>query len=100
MRDRVYVSAYPLALWFASEWWWLRWEPAPKGQDRATAWRMAHEMLAAGSGYLWPRLTFECDGERVCVTALRSDITASEPIGFIEAFKKWILVGDFESEID
>src|SRR6266567_8707200 len=51
------VSAYPLALWLASSWWRIRWEPPPDIAPRARSlsWRMAHETAAAGQGFLWPR---------------------------------------------
>jgi hypothetical protein len=53
------VSAYPLALWIASSWWRLRWESLPFRTTPDVSWRMAHEMPAAGYGFLWPLVTFE-----------------------------------------
>lgn len=31
IRESVLVSAYPVAMWLASSWWRLIWEPLPKG---------------------------------------------------------------------
>jgi len=38
VRDKVHLSAYRLAEWFAWNWWRLRWEP----QSRAVDWALAH----------------------------------------------------------
>ncbi len=64
IRDEAYLSAYPLALWFATHWWRLRWEPLPEAANAPPrGWRMAHEMVSAGHGYVWPRMVFSSDGE-------------------------------------
>src|SRR5215472_12351740 len=59
--ESVHVSAYPLALWFASSWWRLRWEPSTGRYS--TDWLMSHDVRAAGHGFIWPPLRFESDGE-------------------------------------
>ena len=68
VHDTVGLSAYPLALWFASSWWRLRWEPVPKGAI-STSWKMSHQMPASGYGYIWPPLTFQSDGDSIEVSA-------------------------------
>jgi hypothetical protein len=68
VREEVRLSAYPLALWLASSWWRLRWEPLSISRSiPGQSWRMAHEMSAAGYGYVWPRMLFAFDGECVNV---------------------------------
>ncbi|WP_049297958.1 hypothetical protein, partial [Pseudomonas aeruginosa] len=68
VRDKVLVSAYPLALWLASSWWRLNFEPLPRmGARPPLDWRMAHELGAANHGYVWPRVIFAPDGEIVNV---------------------------------
>ncbi|AXL70959.1 hypothetical protein I5I57_11540 [Pseudomonas aeruginosa] len=70
VRDKVLVSAYPLALWLASSWWRLNFEPLPRmGTKPPLDWRMAHELGAANHGYVWPRVIFAPDGEIVNVWA-------------------------------
>lgn len=70
VRDSVLVSTYPLAMWFASSWWRLNWEPLPNHGTRPSLdWRMAHEMGAANHGFVWPRVLFASDGEVVNVWA-------------------------------
>ncbi|WP_448381789.1 ImmA/IrrE family metallo-endopeptidase [Desulfosoma sp.] len=68
VRDAVLVSAYPLACWFAWYWWRLNYEPLP-GKTPPFSWSMAHELGAAGHGYVWPRVLFASDGEAVQVWA-------------------------------
>jgi hypothetical protein len=70
VRDEVAVSAYPLAMWFASSWWRLNHESLPlPGQQPSHDWRMAHELGAANHGFVWPRVLFASDGEAVNVWA-------------------------------
>lgn len=64
VRDAVLVSVYPLALWLASSWWRLNFEPVLMPHVCASHdWRMAHELGAANHGYIWPQLVFATDGE-------------------------------------
>ena len=71
VHESVLVSAYPLALWLASSWWRLHWEPllAP-GMHITLQWRSAHEMEGAGFGFVWPRVLFASDGEAMQVWAV------------------------------
>ncbi len=71
VHESVLVSAYPLALWLAAHWWRLHWEPllapgTPVGLD----WRKAHEMEAAGYGFVWPHILWASDGEAMHVWAV------------------------------
>jgi len=52
VHNRVRLSVYPLAVWLASSWWRLRWEPAPYSGVASVGWWMAHELAAAGNGSL------------------------------------------------
>lgn len=97
--DRVRVSVYPLALWLAHAWWRLRWEPTRIG-DSPLDWRMSHESAACGYGYLWPRLRFASDGERVEVVCEPSPAVQAEPIRFLESFRAVLTAGEFERSVD
>lgn len=99
VRYDVNLSAYPLALWFAGSWFRLRWEPFPN-ERRSIGWRMAHEMPAAGHGYIWPPLTFVSDGETVRVTCRPTRSAASEPIRYLEQFVECVPASVFERTID
>lgn len=101
------VSAYPLALWLASSWWRIRWEPQPSrirlGSNQAPAnagWRMSHELPAAGYGFIWPQLSFASDGQNILVSCRRSADLSDEPVRYLSEFELSIPAQDFESEID
>src|SRR5579871_2464501 len=84
VREEVFLSAYPLALWFASSWWRLRWEPAPGVEPalRSASWRMAHEMTAVGYGFVWPHVIFASDGESVAIACPPSRSNPIEPLRY------------------
>jgi hypothetical protein len=68
VEHAVPVSAYPLALWFAANWWRLRFEGAAADAHNLS-WRLAHEMPAAGHGFVWPRVRIVSDGDMIGVSA-------------------------------
>lgn len=101
------VSAYPLALWLASSWWRIRWEPlpsrirlAPDGVPADANWRMSHELPAAGYGFIWPQLAFASDGEAVWVSCRRSPALSSEPVRYLSEFEAFVPAREFEQETD
>lgn len=99
-RDFIHASAYPLALWLASSWWRLRWEPSFPFKTPPLSWRMAHEVAASGYGYVWPTLIFSSDGENIytkCLPTYHSDTTT---IRYINNFRTSIPALIFEREID
>ncbi len=98
-RDYIYTSMYPLALWFASSWWRLRWEP-DTGRPATFSWKMAHEMAAAGRGYIWPTLTFTSDGEHIDVHCRASHPTEMGPIRYLNTFFVSISAKSFEHQVD
>lgn len=99
VSDDVRLSAYPLALWLASNWWRLRWEPLPTTVP-SLSWRMSHELAAAGYGYVWPRVLFASDGEAVQVWAAPSAESEPSPVNFLTAAHGVVRAGDFEHSID
>jgi len=73
ITESVLVSAYPLAMWLASSWWRLNWEPLPAhGVHPSVAWRMAHELGAANHGFVWPQIIFVSDCEVMQIWAVPS----------------------------
>ncbi|WP_077034464.1 ImmA/IrrE family metallo-endopeptidase [Pelomonas sp. KK5] len=82
VRENVFVSAYPLAVWFASSWWRLNHEPLPT-QQPGHDWRMSHEVGAANHGFVWPRVVFIPDGESVHVWAGPSG-TAEQSVQYLQ----------------
>src|ERR1700733_5100776 len=107
VQDVARVSAYPLAVWFASSWWRIRWEPLPSrirlAQDEGPAnanWRMSHELPAAGYGFIWPQLIFASDGEAIRVICRQSPILSKEPVHYLSEFEVSVPAREFESGID
>lgn len=93
-RTSIQVSAYPLALWLASNWWRLRWESRPFNID--TDWRLTHVMSAAGSGYVWPPLVIQSDGDGLHLDLRRTASSRVSDLRFIEPFKCYVSGQDFE----
>jgi len=94
-----YLSAYPLAVWFASSWWRLRWEPA-SDKEPSSSWRMAHETAAAGYGFIWPRLSFASEGNSLSVTCRSTENVAAEPLRYLSRFHTSVPAPTFERVID
>lgn len=101
VKDAILVSAYPLALWFAANWWRLRWESSPisNAADREHDWCMSHSLAAAGNGYAWPSLTFTSDGDNIHLD-LQPDSERSGPLRYLERLDTWVTANVFEAGID
>ena len=101
VKDTIAVSAYPLALWFAANWWRLRWEPSPANVDATSFhdWHMSHALAAAGGGYAWPNLTFASDGENV-QCCLKPSLESVGPVRYIERLDAWVPAEEYETGVD
>lgn len=62
--DTIEAPAYPLACWFAENWWRLLYDVNAK---RPT-WEAAHNLIYAADGYLWPPLCCQCDERSMMLT--------------------------------
>ena len=104
IHDDAFLSAYPLALWFASCWWRLRWEPFPISMPKvtpSTEWRMSHEMMAAGHGYLWPRMLFASDGVNVHIWSIaQCSLEDKSQFRYLNSVYSAISAKNFEQTID
>jgi hypothetical protein len=96
IRQRVHLSGYHLAEWFAWNWWRLRWEPRRRSHD----WAMAHRMATIGAGYVWPNITIVSDGERIVLDAEPTAGTASEPLRYVSRNAAVARASEFESAVD
>lgn len=97
LRRGIYVSAYPLALFLAANWWRLRWEPAPLKHD--PQWLMRHSLAAIGEGYAWPDISFASDGEFILVSVRGTEYSSTSPVRYIADFAGWISAQDFERAV-
>lgn len=96
VREKVHLSAYRLAEWFAWNWWRLRWEPRTKAAD----WAMAHRMTTVGGGYVWPNITVFSDGYRAVLLAEPTSLRPEEPIRYITDFAAVVRASELEDAID
>jgi hypothetical protein len=96
LRQKVYLSAYPLAEWFAWNWWRLRWEPRRHTHE----WAMAHHMSNIGRGYLWPDITIFSDGERIALNTAPTRPRQTEPLRYICQLAAIVRAPIFEDAID
>ena len=82
VTDRARLPLYPLAEWFAANWWRLHHE-APRetiGGPPPLDWRLSHDLAAVGGGYVWPRLRFASDDLTIQVSARALRSAAWEPV--------------------
>jgi hypothetical protein len=79
----VLLSAYPLALWMASSWWRLLFEPLPARSKPSVDWRMAHELTASSQGFIWPRVIFASDTTSMQIWATSSDPAEKQSVRYI-----------------
>ncbi len=103
IKEKVLVSAYPLAIWMAGNWWRLMYEPLPPQNFKPTeAWRMAHEMPAAGHGFLWPQIILATDSEKMQIWAKPSRPENTQAIKYLNGLTTpfSIDVADFIKIID
>ncbi len=81
VSDRARLPIYPLAEWFAANWWRLHAEaPYEGGGFPATDWRMSHDLTAIGGGYVWPRMRFAFDDWAVQISARAVQNAPWEPV--------------------
>lgn len=98
MREEIFVSVHPLALFLAENWWRLRWEPAPSSYT--AAWKLRHSLAAVGDGYSWPDLEFASDGEAILAQVRAGSASDTSPIHYVSSLSEWIPASDFEHFID
>lgn len=103
IRDSVLVSAYPLAMWLASSWWRLNFEPLPAhGVAPSIDWRMAHEMGAANHGFVWPKTLFASDCEVMQIWATPSNATPQQSVRYLNGLNTSasIKLTDFQRSVE
>lgn len=90
------APAYDLALWFAENWWRLRWEP----ESRMIGWLMSHVMASIANGVAWPNLSFISDGLHVLLTSKRTHRDPGAPVRYLRSHDVSIHAKDFVAGID
>ena len=102
IRESVFVSAYPLAIWLASSWWRLNWEPLPASGRPSLDWRLAHELGAANHGFVWPQIIFASDTEMMQVWAVPSNVSDYQSIKYLNRLESpaIITLTDFQRGVE
>ena len=90
------VPAARLAEWLIWHWWRLLWEP----ERDSIAWHRAHDMACVGGGWLWPNLSVNSDGCRICVDAKPSVSTEIEPLSHLVDAIGFVTQAEFERSVD
>jgi hypothetical protein len=83
-RDYVRASAVSLALWFADNWWRLRWESLRDARTPSADWRLHHELTSGPGGTMWPPLMIYGTGARVVLSPPFGSAVSTGPLRFIE----------------
>ena len=96
VRQSARLSVYRMALWFASNWWRLRWEPEARTSD----WGMSHRLGAAGGGYVWPDLAFAGEGGWIHLVSKPTRVFPFQPIRYLRDFELFVGAELFEKGID
>ena len=101
VSNHLRACAHHLAIWFAANWWRLRWEPAKPNWSKDTDWRIAHSMASVGGGYVWPNIIFASDGDSLAVVSRpRKTPAAYEPIRYLSPIDARITAAEFENKVD
>lgn len=103
IRKSALLSAYPLAIWLASSWWRLNWEPLPaRGISPSVDWRMAHELGAANHGFVWPRIIFASDGDMMQVWTGPLNNNDNQSLRYLKSLEApaFIPLPDFQREAE
>ena len=88
VREDVLLSAYPLAMWFATNWWRLLYEPRPTIGRVPTDWHISHEMPSANEGYVWPVVVFQSEGPSIALTVPAQAGSKNNSLRYLNTHKK------------
>lgn len=95
-----FVSGYHLAEWFATHWWRLRWEPGGRYVNSSTyTWDLSHRMSSVGEGYIWPNITFNCDGH-LCEVSSSTTEDPHTPIEYLGSDTTHVSANVWEDSVD
>lgn len=89
-REFIHASAYPLALWMAASWWRLRCESTFPTKNPPLSWRMAHEVAAAGYGYVWPSLKLFSDRENIHIINQVTSHSEISTLRYLDGFDETV----------
>lgn len=94
-RDFVHVPLYPLAEWFAVNWWFLKSEVQSPAKQGAPDFLRRHALAANREGYAFPRLEAVPAGARTKLF-WENDSSPWFSVRFIEHGDAWVDSGEFQ----
>jgi hypothetical protein len=100
VRDFVRASAVSLALWFADNWWRLRWEPIPDYRTLTADWRLRHELTSASGGTTWPPLMIYGVGARVVLAPIPVGSNIGGPVQYLPTLVSLLPGHVYEAGVD
>lgn len=99
-RSSIFCAAYPLAEWIATHWWALRSHVRPSAfveprtqRMRATAGDVdldAHEIRAAGDGFIWPDLVIVPEGTHTMLKWTADGYSRPGATRFVSSGQAWL----------
>jgi hypothetical protein len=98
VRPHIFVPSSLVAEWLLANWWRLRWEGARS--KTTSSWRRAHCMAAIGSGYAWPFLTIESDGEFVQLRTVAESAPDAAAVRYLQNATIDLPASEFEAGVD
>ncbi len=83
LRNNLRASAVSLGLWFADNWWRLRWEPIPDYGKAGADWRSCHELTSVSGGTTWPPVMIYGVGERMVISPITMGASKGGPAVYL-----------------
>lgn len=110
-RRSIYVPLYPLAEWFAYNWWFLFWHSRPDALQR-TAWSYKyrrrglpqqwldhHNLRSVGDGFFWPDLTIVPRSEVEILLRWSADAASAPALRFMSQGERLVEEEELRSSI-
>ena len=99
VRDRAFLSVYPLAVWLSWNFYRLAYEPLPQGNIPHLSWACAHDMSNAGDGYVWPPIQIYSDGIRTVLRPRVLEIPSHDPIRYTSSIPVVMPLDEFKMNV-
>lgn len=102
-REYFRASSTAVALWFADNWWRLRWETPADPRYPSVEWRLRHELNSASGGTLWPPVMIYSAGDRIIFAPNIGYRPVSGPQQYIDVFVGTVgtvAANEYEAETD
>ncbi|OBS07882.1 ImmA/IrrE family metallo-endopeptidase [Acidihalobacter prosperus] len=96
VQDDVFVSVYPLATWFAWNYYRLSYESTP---SENVHWDCAHNIANVGDGYVWPPIRIYSDGARIVLRPWTAEVESRDPIRYTANVPLILPLQDFQKQV-